>query len=247
MIKLYDKRRYHCKQSQNEDMPKLPIRCCCLAPSAGGKTTAIQHMILNPQMYRGCFERFYICSPSIHLDATWIPVKTYIKEKTGLEPFYDEFDEESLTEFVKHHEKVVEQQKRAGSHKLFGVLIVLDDLAATSVMRNPRGIIAHLAVRGRHSCASLILSSQSYKAIHPLIRTQLNLLLLWCQFQQKEFQSLQDEVSAVAHPDRFKEMFEEALREPYSFLIIDFQKFRDHPEQAFKVRFERPLNINRIQ
>jgi len=175
------------------------------------------------------------------------PNQKYIKDKTGLEPFYDEFDEESLTEFVKHHEKVVEQQKRAGSHKLFGVLIVLDDLAATSVMRNPRGIIAHLAVRGRHSCASLILSSQSYKAIHPLIRTQLNLLLLWRQFQQKEFQSLQDEVSAVAHPDRFKEMFEEALREPYSFLSIDFQKFRDHPEQAFKVRFERPLNINRIQ
>ena len=111
--------------------------------------------------------------------------KKYIKEKTGLEPFYDEFDEESLTEFVKHHERVVAQQKHAGSHKLFGVLIVLDDLAATSVMRNPRGIIAHLAVRGMHSCASRVLSSQSYKAIHPLIRTPLKRLVLWRQFQMK--------------------------------------------------------------
>ena len=111
MIKLYDKTRYHCKQSTHPDMPTLPIRCCCLAPSAGGNTSAIQHMILNPQMYRVCFERLYICSSSIHLDATWILVKKYIKEKTGLEPFYDEFDEERLTEFVKHHEKVVAQQK----------------------------------------------------------------------------------------------------------------------------------------
>ena len=97
MIKLYDKTTYHCKQSPNESMARLPIRCCCIAPSAGGKTTAIQNMILNPQMYRGCFDMFYICSPSIHLDATWRPVKKYITEKTGLEPFYDEFDEESLT------------------------------------------------------------------------------------------------------------------------------------------------------
>ena len=141
---------------------------------------------------------------------------------------------------------MVAQQKSVGTHNLIGVLIILDDLAATAVMRNPRGIIAHLAVRGRHSCASMILSSQSYKAIHPLIRTQLNLLLLWRQVQQKEFQSLQDEVKAVVHPGRFREMFEEALREPYSFLSIDFQKFRDNPELAFKVRFERALNIRRI-
>ena len=84
-----------------------------------------------------------------------------------MEPFYAEFDDESLTDCVKHNEKVVAQQKSVGTHKLFGVLIILDDLAATAVLRNPRGIIAHLAVRGRHSCASMILSSQSYKAIPP--------------------------------------------------------------------------------
>lgn len=98
---------------------------------------------------------------------------------TGLEPVYDEFGEEPLTEVVKHREKVAAQQKSVGRHKLFGVLISLDDLAATSVMRNTRGTIARLAIRGRHSCASLSLSSQSYKAMHPLIRAQLKLLLLW--------------------------------------------------------------------
>ena len=62
----------------------------------------------------------------------------------------------------------------------------------------------------------------------------------------KAFQSLQDEVSAVVHPDRFKEMCA-ALREPDSLLSTDFQKFRDHPEEAFNIRFERPLNMNRIE
>lgn len=85
-----------------------------------------------------------------------------ITEKTGLEPwFYNEFDEASLTDIVRHHEKVIDQPRSDGSHTLFGVLSILDDRAATAVMRNPRGIIDHLAVRGRHYCASLRISSQS--------------------------------------------------------------------------------------
>lgn len=41
-------------------------------------------------------------------------------------------------------------------------------------------------------------------------------------------------------------MIEAALHEPYSFLSIDFQKVRDHPEEAVEVRLERALTINRI-
>ena len=48
-------------------------------------------------------------------------------------------------------------------------------------------------------------------------------------------------------PAEYLPPFEEALREPYSFLSIDFQQSRDHPEEAFKVRFERALNISRIK
>jgi type IV secretory pathway VirB4 component len=37
-----------------------------LAPSGSGKTVLLSNLILN--IYRGCFERIYIFSPSIDLD-----------------------------------------------------------------------------------------------------------------------------------------------------------------------------------
>ena len=35
-------------------------------------------MILD--IYRGCFSKVYIWSPSINTDSTWLPVKDYIRD-----------------------------------------------------------------------------------------------------------------------------------------------------------------------
>lgn len=40
----------------------------------------LQNMIWD--IYRGCFSRIYIFTPSIDVDQTWDPVKKYIEEET---------------------------------------------------------------------------------------------------------------------------------------------------------------------
>ena len=68
---------YECKQSKYGDhVPKLPMHSMILSPSGGGKTILLQNMILD--IYRICFDRIYIFSPSIDIDHTWRPVKDYI-------------------------------------------------------------------------------------------------------------------------------------------------------------------------
>ena len=53
-------------------------------------------------IYRDCFSRIYIFSPSIEVDLTWRPVKDYIEKKTWSintpeEPIYfDHYDPEAL-------------------------------------------------------------------------------------------------------------------------------------------------------
>ena len=42
-------------------------------PSGAGKGVLVQNMILD--IYKGCFERVYVFSPSINVDVTWQPVK----------------------------------------------------------------------------------------------------------------------------------------------------------------------------
>ena len=70
---------YSCKQSCHNHVPKVPVRMVLLAPSGSGKTVLLSNLILN--IYRDCFERIYIFSPSIDIDATWEPVKKYQMEK----------------------------------------------------------------------------------------------------------------------------------------------------------------------
>ena len=53
------------------------MRSVILGPSGSGKTILLQSMIVD--IYAGCFERIYICSPSIDLDSAWRPVKEYVE------------------------------------------------------------------------------------------------------------------------------------------------------------------------
>ena len=64
---------YTVKQSNYETVGKLPIRSIILGPSGSGKTVLLQNMILD--IYKDCFSRIYIFSPSIEVDSSWIPVK----------------------------------------------------------------------------------------------------------------------------------------------------------------------------
>ena len=35
-------------------------------------------------IYRGCFERIYVCSPSVNVDQTWEEVKTHQDKVMGV-------------------------------------------------------------------------------------------------------------------------------------------------------------------
>ena len=62
-----------CKQGHYGDIvPKLPMRSMLVGPSGSGETVLLTNMILD--IYKGCFSRIYIWSPSIEVDNTWKPV-----------------------------------------------------------------------------------------------------------------------------------------------------------------------------
>ena len=49
-----------------------------VGPSGSGKTMLLINLILG--IYKGCFSRAHIWSPSIEVDSTWKPVKDYIRD-----------------------------------------------------------------------------------------------------------------------------------------------------------------------
>ena len=76
-IKPIKLKEYEVKQSKYNVASKLPIRSIILGPSGSGKSILLQNMILD--IYKNCFSRVFIFSPSINVDyQTWEPVKKYL-------------------------------------------------------------------------------------------------------------------------------------------------------------------------
>ena len=86
-----------------------------VGPSGSGKTVLLQNLILN--VYKRCFERIYVFSPSIMVDATWETVKEYIEEdldahETEEEKFYfDHYNPEALENIISTQNKVIKHMK----------------------------------------------------------------------------------------------------------------------------------------
>ena len=173
IIKPIKVKEYEFKQSKYKQCGTLPVRSIILGPSSAGKGVLLQNMILD--IYRGCFERIYIFSPSINVDHTWLPVKKYISEtinKAEEEPnfYYDSYDPENLEAIIDSQTKIVEYQKKHNHKKIFQILIIVDDFADSPDFSRQSKLLHSLFTRGRHSGISTMVSTQKFAAIHPIIR-----------------------------------------------------------------------------
>jgi hypothetical protein len=115
IIKPIKLQEYTCTQSKHDIAPKLPLRSIILAPSGSGKTVLLAKLILN--VYRGCFERIYVFSPSAHLDQTWQAVKDYqehimkVKETPKETLYFDHYNPEDLQNIIDTQHKVILHMK----------------------------------------------------------------------------------------------------------------------------------------
>ena len=97
-------KQFEVKQSKYNIVSKLPMRSIILGPSGSGKTVLLQNMILD--IYRDCFSRIYIFSPSINVDSTWNEVKTYISKEMKVEHtedqpiYFDHYDANALQNII---------------------------------------------------------------------------------------------------------------------------------------------------
>ena len=108
-------KEYTCEQSKYKIAPELPMRAIAYGPSGSGKSVLLQQLILD--VYRGCFERIYIWSPSIDIDHVWDLVKTCIRKDLGVDTkkencFFPTYDPKELSEVMDRQFKFAEWQKK---------------------------------------------------------------------------------------------------------------------------------------
>ena len=156
-------KNYHIKQSKFDVVPKLPFKSIIYAPSNSGNTVLITNLIEN--IYRDCFERVYIISPSTSVDDSWKSTKKYLNNFITVgenEPslYQETFNEATVNSIMDTQKKLTDHiKKNKESNRLYSILIVLDDVADDTSQRNSKALKS-LFVKGRHNHISIISSSQ---------------------------------------------------------------------------------------
>ena len=212
------------KQSKYDVRGKLPIRSVLLGPSGSGKTVLLQNMILD--IYRDCFSRIFIFSPSIEVDMARRPVKRYIEKHTKVshtaeEPIYfDHYDLEALANILDTQHKTTNCLKKRGDTKLFQILIIIDDFADDPIFTRQGKLLHALYTRGRHNMISTIAATQKFNAVHPIIRVNATELYVYRLRNTKDLETFVEEVSAVYDKKTLLALYNAATEEPFGFFYV---------------------------
>lgn len=214
---------FECSQSSYPQVAKLPTRSLILAPSGGGKTVLLQNMVLD--IYKNCFSRIYIFSPSINVDATWHPVKEYLKKTLKQDEkkekyLFDSYQPAELQRIIDTQFKVVEFMKENNMKKLFQILIIIDDFADDASFTRNSTLLHSLYIRGRHLAISTITATQVYKAISPVIRKNITDLYIFRLRNHADMEAWLEEVSAVEDKKVLIQLYKMATDEPHGFLYV---------------------------
>ena len=241
-------KEYTVKQSNYGIVGKLPIRDVILGPSGSSKTVLLQNMIL--EIYKNCFERIYIFSPSIDVDSSWLPVKKYIEKEmkvqnTDEEPIYfDHYDPNALHEILDTQHKITQYMKNRGDNRLFQILIIIDDFPDSPDFTRKSQMLHTLYIRGRHNYISTITATQKFNALHPIIRVNATELFVYRLRNMKDLETFIDEVSAVVDKKTLLDLYHTATSEPYSFLYVKLTA--RNKNEMFYQNFDKRLIIQDV-
>ena len=96
----------------------------------------------------------------------------------------------------------------------------------------PNGALDTLFIRGRRTQISTWVSSQKLRLISAAVRVNMQFLCCWRLRNQHELDAVIEELSALLPKEQ---LYEQATREPYSFLFVYYLKPRN---EMFYKRFE---------
>ena len=245
IIKPVKLKEYNVKQSKYSMVGKLPTRALLVGPSGSGKGILLSNMILD--IYRDCFSRIYIFSPSINVDMTWEPVKDYINKQmkvkhTDEEPIYfSEYDPEALENIINTQHKIITYMKKQDHHKLYQILIIIDDFADHEQFSRRSKLLNQLYIRGRHNMISTITSTQKFRAIGNIIRINITELYVFRLRNSQDLEAFLEEVSALADKKTLMDIYNLATSEDYSFLYVKLNS--KSKKDMFYVRYEKRIEM----
>lgn len=206
----------------HENLPDISTGSLILqiAPVKSGKSTIITNLLLGENFYKDCFDQVHIISNTIMNDNT----SRFLKESFP-GTCYGEYSDSII-------QSIINQQlsyKRKKDRPV--IAIILDDFVG--IPRN--SLVYKLASRYRHyGIGMLMFSSQVFKEVHPLVRTNMTAAILGRNSNHNEMTKITEELGSSFGSDKnFKAICKHVWKEPYKFLHIDYTENPPHAYNGF--------------
>jgi hypothetical protein len=188
----------------NTTLLKPPFMMVINGSVRSGKSNLLVNLIYNNNFYHNCFDNIVYISPTIHLDRTL----QHLEDDDVLKVD----DPEQLDTVLK---SVVESQQ---SNKTEHTLVIIDDCLG---FIKRKSYLTYLSTRYRHHKISLIITSQDFRSIPNIIRTNASAYIIFKTNNAKEYDKLQYEFGGLFQD--FKKYYEEATDKPYNFLFVNLR------------------------
>lgn len=196
----------------DERLPRPPFLGVLLGSVKAGKSTMLANLLLR--FYRGVFARVIVYSPTARNDDTWWWALED-DDITIVDEHLDRLDEvfaEIVKEKAAHRETAREQW----------VHIFDDCLGLLRPQTSPKAFVTHFATRYRHSRNSMVVSTQLFRALPPMVRANASWYAIWGAKNGRESAKIDDEFSGMF--PTVLEMLAEATAVPYRPLVLDLRE-----------------------
>ena len=239
-------RQYQFKQPTYDKADKLPFRSIICSSSQGGKGILIQNLVLK--VYRNCFERIYIVSPTATIDEAYREIIKYVETELKIDNnkeqyLFDEYNPEALQNIIDTQHKIIDYQKKIGMNKLFSCLLIIDDFAEDKSFMRYSKILHGLYTKSRHFGLSVITAVQKYNALAPIVRLNTSSLYIFKLKNMSEVDTFIMEQSALVDKQTLMKIYQMAVNDqPFSFLFVKLRE--SDVNKIFMVRFEKEIRIN---
>ena len=195
----------------NELLPRLPTSICVVGKSGSGKTNAIISMLTNKKMLDDVFDFIYLFS-GIKPDPELIEPLKLPKHQV-----FNNFEEDDIKRIMDKMEKTVEKN---GMSKTPSVLFILDDILGKPKFLKS-STMSKLITTNRHMNISVIILSQYFRKLSPVIRTNCSFYMIFPS-SMVELEKVSDELCPPNMSKRkFIEIMQFATSDKYNFISIN--------------------------
>lgn len=194
-------------------LPQPPYLVQICGNVRSGKSTMMMNWIYNPEFYKDVFDKLIIISPTAENDST-------------LRHAFEDDDVIKITNDLENIDSYLEsivkiQKDMIKKGKPMETLVILDDCLG---FIKPHSYLSHLCTRYRHYRLSLLITTQSFRAIPAVVRVNSSAYILFGTSNNKEYEKMEEEFGGLI--PKFRELFKYATDKPYNFMYLDLKKIK---------------------